>query len=114
MPRLRVIILERDGDDFRFAMWADVPVARQTRYADANKVSAWKDATTQDNTDLKGGVIVEQVQDQRVPSGASTADIQVYLQTQWSAYQNYINSFNPWQRYGSSWDGTTWAMVNNG
>jgi len=114
MPRLNIIILEKDSDDFRFVMWADVPAARQTRYADPNKVSAWSGATTQDNSNLKSGAVVETVVTQRTPSGSSQAQIQNFLQDQWTAYQAQINSYNPWVRYGSTWDGTTWTMVNNG
>src|SRR5262245_1527606 len=114
MPRLNVIILEKDSDDFRFVMWADVPAARQSRYADPNKVSVWTGATTQDNTDLKAGVFTEKVSTQRIVPGTPMAQIEVFLQNQWSAFQNEINAANPWQRYGSTWDGTTWTVLNNG
>jgi len=114
MPRLNIIILEKHTDDFSCAMWADVPAARQSRYADQNKVSAWSGALAADNTNLKNGVVAERVTTQRTPSGASVAQIQAFLQDQWTAYQAEINNYNPWVRYGSTWDGTTWTMVTNG
>ena len=72
MPRLNVIILERDASDneFRYALWADVPTVRQTFYANASAKSALLGATTADNTALQNGSVVEQVGSQRVPVGS--------------------------------------------
>lgn len=111
MPRLNIIMLERTPDDVRVALWADVPAARQTFYANINAKSAWVGATTADNTALQNGSVSENVVVQRVPPGATLAQVQGFLQTQWQNYQTYINNFNPWNHYGSTWDGITWAMV---
>ena len=70
MPRLRVIILDQTSDDantYNCVMWADVPAARQSYYANANAKSAWNGATAADNTNLQTGVMVEQLTVQRVP-----------------------------------------------
>lgn len=116
MPRFNVIILDRDTNDneFSYVLWADVPVARQPFYANANAKSAWAGATTADNTALQNGSVVEQSGAQRVPVGATTAQMQAFLQQRWTDYQAAITAANPWQRYGSTWDGTTWVLANNG
>lgn len=114
MPRLRVIVLDQDQNDlnnYRYALWADVPVGRQTFYANPSAKSAWTGATTTDNTNLQNGSVVEQVSTQRVPSGSTLAQIEAFLQTQATNYQTFITNFNPWSHYGSTWDGTTWNVV---
>jgi len=120
MPRFNVIVLDQTPDDpntYRFAMWADVPAARQSRYASTSTsttFSAWTSASTADTDALKSGAVVEKVASQRVPAGSSLAQVEAFLQTQWAAYQATVTSYNPWQRYGSTWDGTTWVVTNNG
>jgi len=121
MPRFNVIVLDQTADDpntYRFVMWADVPAARQSRYAftstSTGNVSAWTGASTSDNDSLKSGAVTERLLTQRVTPGTSLAAIEAFLQTQWTAYQATVTSYNPWQRYGSTWDGTTWVVTNNG
>ncbi len=119
MPRLNVIVLDKnatdtDGNTWNFALWADVPVARQSHYANASLTSAWSGATAADNTALQNGSVVEKVSSQRVPQGTTLAQFETFLQNQWTLYQNYITAYNPWIRYGSTWDGTTWTVTNNG
>ena len=121
MPRLRIIVLEKtrdDADTINYVLWADVPAARQPHYADANspptKVSAWPGATPADNAALQNGSVAERVDSQRTPKGTGMAAVQSQLETNWQAYQSEINAYNPWQRYGSTWDGTSWTVTNNG
>jgi hypothetical protein len=117
MPRLRVIILERDADTngFRYAMWADVPVARQEFYTrPAGTVSVWNDALVADNAALVSGAVAERVSTQRVQGGSTITQIEGFLESRWNDFQAEVNSSNPWQRYGSTWDGTTWTVANNG
>jgi len=114
MPRLRVIFLAGTPDDpntWQAALWADVPAARQSYYANPNAKSAWAGATATDNTNLQSGVMAEQVITQRVPVGTSIAQIETFLQNQWQTFQNEITNNNPWIHYGSTWDGTTWTIV---
>ena len=114
MPRLNVIFLASEPDDpntWQAALWADVPVARQNFYANPNAKSAWSGATTADNTNLQTGTVVEKVISQRVPPGTSIAQIETFLQAQWTTYQNAITNTNPWVHYGSTWDGMTWTVV---
>lgn len=111
MPRLNVIILTRTPDDLSVVLWADVPAARQSFYANPNAKSVWSGATTADNTALQNGSVVENQAIQRVPPGATLAQVQAFLQSQWQNYQNYITNYNPWHNYGSTWDGTAWVMA---
>jgi len=120
MPRFNVIVLDQTADDpntYRFIMWADVPAARQSRYAfnsTSTNVSAWTSASTADSDAIKSGAVAEKMVTQRVTAGATLAAIEASLQAQWTAYQATVTSYNPWQRYGSTWDGTTWVVTNNG
>jgi len=115
--RFKVIILDQDpvdSNNYRFVMWADVPAARQSFYANATAKSAWIGALAVDITALQNGSVVETVVTQRVPSTSTLAQIEAFLQTQWNAYQTQITNFNPWIHYGSTWDGTTWTVATNG
>jgi hypothetical protein len=117
MPRLRVIILERDLDTngFRYVLWADVPTARQSFYAQpAGTKSTWKDALPADNDALVAGVVAERTSTQRVQGGTTITQIEGFLENRWSDFQAEVNASNPWQRFGSTWDGTTWTVANNG
>ena len=117
MPRLRVVILDQHPDDlntYNVILWADVPAARQSMYADPNAKSAWSGATAADNTNLQNGSMSESHFSQRIPAGTALAQIENFLQNAWTNYQNQITNYNPWQRYGSTWDGTTWTVLNNG
>jgi hypothetical protein len=116
MPRLRVIILEkpeiRDNTNvFRYVFWADVPAARQAFYARPGAVSAWKDALTADNTNIANGTYAEKVDTLQVAAGTGITAMQVFLQDKWTAYQADVTALNPWVRYGSTWDGTTWTVT---
>ena len=116
MPRLNLIILDRPEPDnpnvYRYVLWADVPAARQPFYAvlaGPTFASAWKDAIAADNTALQNGSVVEKVDTIQVPSHATLGQIRVFLQDKWAEYQAAITASNPWQRYGTTWDGTTWT-----
>src|SRR5882757_4442378 len=117
MPRLSLIVLDQTADDqntYRVALWADVPAARQSFYANANLKSAWINATAADNTALQNGSLTEKVITQRVPSGATLPQIEAALQVIQQSFQAQVTAFNPWVRYGSTWDGTTWTVLSNG
>jgi hypothetical protein len=114
MARLRIIILEQSNDDLRCLLWADVPAARQSHYANPNLVSIWLGATAADNDALKSGAVTEKELIQRVPPGVAWPQIQTFLETQWNNFQAQTNNFNPWTHYGSTWNGTTWDVLTNG
>lgn len=116
----KIIILEKTPSQtgfmgFRFAMWADVPATRQTFYANASATSAVKGATGPEIAAIQGGSVTERVRDAQYPTqGVSLADIQADLVNIFNAFQTEITAFNPWQRYGTTYDGSTWTPVNIG
>lgn len=112
MPRLRIIILEKTGNEVDYVFWADVPAARQKHYAVQNAKSAWMDATAQDNANLASGAVTER-SSKIILSGQTFQKVQEKLQSDWQNFQRAINQNNKWQRFGSTWDGTTWTIVNN-
>ena len=104
MPRLKIIILETEPGKVSYAFWADVPAARQRFYADASKVSVWKDAVAADNTALQNGSVVELVSSYPFEEGAGAARIRNALLDLHTKYQAEINAHNPWSRYGTTYD----------
>jgi|SRR5262245_13710803 len=118
--RFKIIILGSDKrPDFpltayRYALWADVPAARQVRYADPEKTSEWLGANAADLTALRAGEVVEEVGTLDVAPDSTQAQLQAGLLERWQTFQSYITAYNPWQRTGSTWDGIAWTIVNNG
>lgn len=47
-------------------------------------------------------------------AGTTVPQIQAALVAEFNAYQARITAANPWQRYGTSYDGTSWTAVSNG
>lgn len=113
MPRLRVILLDKDRNDprtYQYALWADVPAARRPFYArPAGTVSEWNGALAADNAKLVTGEMVERTDSLTVGEGVGVQQVQAMLQDAWTNFQAAINSRNPWARYGTTWDGTTWV-----
>ena len=109
MARLKIIVLEKYGDKLHFALWADVPVARRPFYADAAKVSAWKNAIAADNTALQDGSVVEKVAHIDIPGAGNLAATKAELIAQWTRFQDEINDANPWKWHGTTYAGTTWT-----
>lgn len=106
----RIIILDRLPGarlSFRFVMWAAVPVARQSFYADPSAKSAWPGASAQELLDIQSGAVVERVAVFSDPSpdpAFGLPEIRAALQQQWTAFQAEVTSSNQWQRFGSFWD----------
>ena len=111
MPRFRIIILERDDRKIDYVMWADVPAARQPFYAAPGKMSAWKDALAIDNTALQMGQVVEEAGHEVMEPGYTAAQSRTKLINTWTEFQNRITALNKWDRYGTTWDGTTWTAA---
>jgi hypothetical protein len=113
MARFRIIVLDKvlaETNAFNVLLWADVPVARQRFYAnDTIAASAWMDAIPADVDALKSGAVVEQVHKISRSQGGNMAQMQGDAQAAWQAFQDTINTTNLWNRYGSTWDGTTWV-----
>src|SRR5262245_59089965 len=115
----KIIILRALNDvgpdvGYRYALWADVPAARQARYANAAFVSEVKSATAGEITALTSGAVTEKVDEARWPAGTTVPQVQTFLQNQFNTFQAFVNVANPWQRTDTAWDGTTWDVKNNG
>lgn len=114
----KIIVLEQyavlPGElGFRYALWADVPAARQARYANPTFETAVAGASQAEIGALRSGAVVEKVEDGRWPAGTTVPSIQALLVSRFQDFQAEVTARNPWQRYGTSWDGTTWTAVNN-
>ena len=113
--RFKIIILERLSPSqvsVRFAMWADVPAARQAFYADANKKSAWTGANASDLTALQNGSVLERVETLTMDSAATVPNIKASLQSRYTIFQDEVtNTDKAYQFYGTTWDGTTWVAA---
>ena len=108
MARLKIIILETWPGKINYVFWVDVPLARQPFYADAGKVSAWKDATAADNAALQNGSVTERAHHLDIDAGVSDADRRLALRRDWQEFQARINNYNPWSKYGTTFD-TVWT-----
>jgi hypothetical protein len=105
-----IIILESPrANSYRYALWADVPAARQSMYAQVGKVSAWKGASAPENAAIAAGQVVESVDQFDVAPGTTIASVQATLLAAQAAYQASITSANPWNRYGTFHDGVSWT-----
>lgn len=107
----KVIILETvsaaDSRSIRYAMWADVPAARQKFYANPAFVSAYLDASAGELALLRSGAVVERVTQEMLDG--NNAAIRTALQARFTAFQAEITALNNWAKYGSTFDGTTWT-----
>lgn len=110
----KIIILEKleapaGASKFRVALWADVPSTRWTYFADPNKSSPVKDASAQELSDLRAGKFLELIVEPQWDVGQGIGAIQGFLQAKHGAYQTEVTAYNPFVRYGTFWDGTTWT-----
>ena len=108
----QIIVLERtDNNRFTVAFWLDVPVARRPFYADATATSAYKQASAAEITAIQTGAVKEQTGDFSFPGALTIANIQALLIAEFTARQLAVNNFNPWNRYGTNFDGTVWTVA---
>src|SRR5262245_28564072 len=117
--RFHVIILEKpdstNANLWRYLLWCDVPTARQVYYKTiAPQTSAWKDAIQVDTDAIKNGEVLEYNETLQHPAGTNMATMQSMLQQLWTDKQNFVNTWNPYVRYGSTFDGTAWVLTNIG
>jgi hypothetical protein len=122
MPK-KIIILDKLGESsnvsYRVAFWLSVPSTRWAFYVKPAGMnpngsavpfkSEWKDATEPENQDLRDGKVTEIIREFVLPTGATLAQVQAYLQTKHTELQTFIDGYNAWVRYGSYWDGTSWT-----
>lgn len=111
----QIIFLERLNEPsdmtFRYALWATVPAARVSAYANANATSAFKNASAPELAAIQAGQVVEKVDVLEAPAGTTRAQIQARLLTAFNAYQAQINAFNPTAFYGTFFDGSGWTVA---
>lgn len=113
MANKQIIVLDRvnipSDFSFRYAMWAAVPAARQSFYANAAATSAWNGAAAGEITALQNGSVVERVAVAEFPAGTGVPAIKAALQAAFTAFQNRITNDNSWNLYGTFYDGTSWT-----
>lgn len=103
----QIIILETtDKGRLRAAFWLAVPAARQRFYAD--RTTAYKDASAPELSAFQSGAVTEQVAVFTI-AGMTNGQIRTLLQDEFARRQAAVNAYNPWARFGTSWDGTTWT-----
>lgn len=113
MARLIIILDKQDaGGDigFKVAFWASVPAARQTFLVDATRKSAVVGLSAAELTAIQNGSVLEKVDSFRFPAGTTITQVQAALLVAYNAFQSDVTNLNPWQRYGTFWDGTTWTV----
>lgn len=96
---------------FRAAFWLVVPVARKPFNVSANFTSAVVDGsvTGPELTALRDGSVNEIVETFTEPPGTSLPNIKAHLVAEFTARQAELNANNPWQRYGTFYDGVSWT-----
>ena len=117
----QIIILENqipgrgatDPISYRYVFWLSVPAARQTFFANATATSAVIGATGPEISAIQSGSIKELVGVFSSAPGTTIAQIEASLATQFATAQTALNSAaqNPWDHYGTTWDGATWTLV---
>jgi hypothetical protein len=112
MPR-KIIVLEQVGEtgDFRVAFWLDVPATRQSFYADPSATSLFRAASAEEIAAIRAGAVVERVERFDRPFGGSLAQLRNALVIRYGQLQARVDADNPWVRYGTSYDGTTWTAA---
>lgn len=111
----QIIILDQPGlpSDLRYnvCFWLAVPVARQSFYVNATFKSRVIGITGPELSALQDGSVVEQVQEANYPLGTGIGAIAADLVSRFTAAQSAFNTMNPFNRYGSFYDGASWTQV---
>jgi hypothetical protein len=109
----QIIVLEKsDTADkgFRVALWAVPPVARQPYWKlSAPTKSAWSGASQAENDAIANGQVIEQVETITSDTAQTMAGWQALAEQRWETFNANVQAANPWRRYGTFWDGTTWT-----
>ena len=108
----KIVILEKQGGgftSFKYLLWCDVPVGRQTFYANDSAGSVYRDASAGELSMIRSGSISEIVDVITVNPGATVALVQSALTIRFNNAQAQVTSDNPWVRYGTFWDGSSWT-----
>ena len=110
----QIIILERLNEPsdmtFRYAMWATVPAARQSAYANATATSGYSGVTAAELLAIQTGQVTERTAIWQATAGVPISAIQAALIAEFAVFQAEINARNPTRRFGTFWDGTIWVL----
>jgi len=110
----QIIILEQPGlpSDLRYhvAFWLSVPAERQQYVANPDATSRVKDATTGELTALRDGSVVEFMHEAIYPLNTPISVIGNDLVARYNETQAQVNANNPWNRYGTFYDGNSWTL----
>jgi hypothetical protein len=100
---------------WRAVLWADVNTPERRRFYEkpATWVSAYRDATLQQLTDLRAGLMTESVITLTYQDAAPFLDVRNDIVQALNAFQNRTDNLNLWNRYGTYWNGTSWSITNN-
>ena len=112
----KIILLEREAlgtidETYRVAFWLTVPEERRPFYANPAATSVVKDVTQEELGDLRAGRIVEQVTTLNKPQGATEEQAEAMLAGSFLRRQAELQDLNPYDRYGTYWDGEAWHHV---
>lgn len=111
----KIIQLERTGmpsdQNFRVALWLDVPAARQSFYANASATSVVKGITGTELAAIQSGAVLEVVEVIPKLTSGTVAEWRNEAAALYTQRQNELTNRNPWARYGTFWDGVSWTPV---
>lgn len=113
----RIIVLEMEPRDdsgvhVRYALWANVPAARQPFWQGRQGASftssvADGSVSASELTALQSGAVVERTVESEWPPGTTIAFVQSALKQAATDWQVFVNNYNPWARYGTFFDDST-------
>lgn len=115
----RIVALEKadpekadaENRGFRVALWVVPPVQRQPYWKLAAPAkSQYANATQEENDAIANGALVESVETITLPSSMTMAEFQAVAEQRWTTFNTQVQAYNPWRRYGTKWDGTTWTL----
>jgi hypothetical protein len=112
----QIIILEQPGlpSDLRYhvAFWLSVPAQRQQFVANPDAKSRVMDITANELTALQDGSVVELIHEAIYPLNTPIGAIGTDLVARYNEAQAQVNANNPWNRYGTFYDGNSWTMIS--
>lgn len=107
--------------ELHWAFWLSVPTNLQAQFDNSGFVSVvptynatscpWG-ITSTELTNLQNGTYTEVLGQGQLPTTVTAAQVEAYLQNQYSTQQTALNNQAPAKLYvGASYDGTTWSNV---
>lgn len=116
MAKLVVVLEQNTPNTYRCVLRAGVPAARQSFWAakQSAMISAYQDidgpTQVSDQALLRSGAATEKIIEFSI-LGRTLLQLEADLVAAQAVFQAEINAFNPWNRYGSSYDGATWNII---